>query len=131
VSVRIFILEDHSLMRDVLVEFLSLEPDWLVTGVARSGEDALVELEALPAAPSIVLVDVSLPGITGIEFVRRYARTERRAPCVMLSGHHDASYVRQALAAGAAGYVLKGNPAELLRTIDAVVRGEQHTSAPA
>jgi DNA-binding NarL/FixJ family response regulator len=126
VTTRIFAIEDHAVMRDMLVEFLSLEPDWEVSGVAATGEQALDALDDTSSPPALVLVDVSLPGMTGIEFVRRFNRRAGRPPCVMLSGHHDPSYARHAEAAGAYGYVVKGNPEELVRAIRTVLSGDRY-----
>jgi DNA-binding NarL/FixJ family response regulator len=130
VTTRIFAVEDHAIMRAMLVEFLTLEPGWEVSGVASSGEQALAALDEDTASPpSLVLVDVSLPGMTGIEFVRRFNRRAGRPPCVMLSGHHDPSYARHAEAAGAYGYVVKGNPEELVRAIRTVLTGRRYVGA--
>jgi len=126
-TARIFAIEDHPAMRDMLVEFLSLSPEFEVTAVARSAEQALDELAS--ESPELVLVDVALPGMTGIEFVRRFRGTHAETPCVMLSGHQDASYVRQALEAGASGYVVKGNPDELVEAIRTVLRGSRYVPA--
>jgi DNA-binding NarL/FixJ family response regulator len=128
-TARIFAIEDHAMMRDMLVEFLSLEPDWEVSGVAATGEQALHALDDTASPPSLVLVDVSLPGMTGIEFVRRFNRRGGRPPCVMLSGHHDPSYARHAEAAGAYGYVVKGNPEELVKAIRTVLEGRRYVRA--
>jgi DNA-binding NarL/FixJ family response regulator len=76
-------------------------------------------------------VDVALPGMTGIEFVRRFRRRDSHTPCVMLSGHQDPLYVRQALEAGATAYVIKGNPDELVAAIRSVLRGERYVAGEA
>jgi len=125
-TVRIYAVEDHELMRGMLVEFLSLVPGFEVSGFASSAEEALGDPSL--SGTSIVLVDVSLPGMTGIDFVRELRGAGGGPPCVMLSGHRDPSYVRHALAAGAVGYVVKGNPEELVHAIRTVLGGGRYVS---
>jgi DNA-binding NarL/FixJ family response regulator len=123
-TARILAVEDHPAMREMLVQFLFLPPEFEVAAVARTGEQALDEIGEID--PEVVLVDVALPGMTGIELVRRIRSSGVATPCVMLSGHQDASYVRQALEAGASAYVVKGNPDEIVEAIRTVLRGDRY-----
>jgi DNA-binding NarL/FixJ family response regulator len=70
------------------------------------------------------LVDFSLPGMNGTELIRQLVRAHPDTPCLMVSSHHERFHVDAALAAGARGYVLKGEPDALLRAIAGVLRGE-------
>jgi len=126
---RVFIVEDHTLLRTTLRDFLLDEPDLQVVGDAGSAETALEALEGLAhCAPDVVLVDVSLPGMSGIEFVKRLARLHPHVACVMLSGHGETDDVEDALAAGARGYVVKGSSDEVPAAIRTVLAGDRHVS---
>lgn len=124
--VRVYIVEDHPVMRETLQDYLSLEPDLEICGMAESAEAALEALEA--ASPDVVLVDLSLPRRSGLELVEEI-RERWGTPCVILSGHGERTYVSRALASGARGYVLKGNPRELPLAIAHVLEGEIHLSS--
>lgn len=119
---RVFIVEDHPRVRRALSDFLSGEPDLEVAGEAASAEEALVKLGN--PAPDLCLIDFSLPGIDGAELIRRLSRTHPDMRCLMVSSHHEQFYIDTALAAGARGYVLKGEPDALLRAITGALRGE-------
>lgn len=123
---RIFIIEDHPLMRDMLAELIEDEVDLQVCGIASSGEDALAAIDALDA--QLLLVDVSLPRMNGLEFVAAVHEKWPAMPCVMLSGHAEQSYVTRALESGANGFVVKGNPDEIVEAIRSVLRGETYLS---
>lgn len=120
-AARVFLVEDHPTMRDTVTRLLARIDGIEVAGAAESTEEAL---EAIPRlAPDLVLVDVSLPGRSGIELVREIASPEGPA-CLMLSGHIEASYVRSSALAGARGYVPKGDPRALIDAIRAVLVGD-------
>jgi DNA-binding NarL/FixJ family response regulator len=123
---RVYIVEDHPVMRETLRDYLALSPDLELCGEASDAATASEELEA--ARPDVVVVDLSLPGRNGLELVEEiHARWG--TPCVVLSGHGERTYVGKAFAAGARGYVLKGNPADLPVAIREVLNGEVHLSA--
>lgn len=125
---HIYLVEDHPLMRQVVGQLVAGTPGLDVVGTADSGEAALDALA--DAAADLVLVDVSLPNMNGVELV---AEIQARWPglrCLMLSGHLEPVYAQRALAAGARGYVLKGNPAELTDAIHRVLGGEVYLSEP-
>lgn len=116
---RLFLVDDSELFLELLMDVLEGEPDLTVAGSATSGEEAL---ETLPGmACDLALIDVSMPGMNGIELVRRLQQERPDVPCVMLSAHAGEAYVSQAMAAGARAYVEKGRPEELLATIHAVL----------
>jgi DNA-binding NarL/FixJ family response regulator len=112
---NVFIVEDHALMRETLREFIQADMDCSVCGAAARGEDALAQLEHM--STQVVIVDVLLPSMSGIEMVEILHSKRPEIVCIMLSGHSEASYVRRALDAGALGYVLKGNPTEIPEAI--------------
>ena len=123
---RVYIVEDHPVMRETLQDYLSLAPDLEICGMAESAEAASEALDA--AAPDVVVVDLSLPGRSGLELVEEIHQ-RWGTPCVILSGHGERTYVGRAFACGARGYVLKGNPRDLPEAIRDVLGGEIHLSS--
>jgi DNA-binding NarL/FixJ family response regulator len=117
-SNSLFLVEDHPVMRDALVFLIDAQPDLTICGVAASAEEAL---ERLPGGADLVLVDVSLPGMNGLELVRRVSAQWPGLPCVVLSGHSADRYAEPAHAAGAAAYVMKDNADAVVSTICAVL----------
>jgi DNA-binding NarL/FixJ family response regulator len=106
-------------LRSLLESINELE----VVGEASNGNDALQMIARLH--PDVVLMDISMPELNGIEATRRAVQAHARTRVVMLSMHADAEYVRQALVAGAAGYLLKNSePGELEMALRAAARGE-------
>lgn len=123
---RIYIVEDHERMRELLGSWIDALPGLSVCGAAASAETALEELPGLGA--DLVLVDMSLPQMSGIDLV---AALQVRFPgvrCLIMSGHNEPRYVERALAAGAHGYVLKGKPSEIEPAIAAVLAGGRFIS---
>lgn len=125
-TARIFLVEDHAYMLAMLQEFINQEGDLAVCETADSGEKAL---ERLPdVTPDLVLVDLSLPGISGLELVSSLREHYPDIPCAILSGHGERHYAEQALNAGAKGYILKGNPDEIPPAIRQIMNGERYVS---
>jgi DNA-binding NarL/FixJ family response regulator len=125
--VNIFLVEDHEIMREMLQEFLSDEPELTVVGAAENAEEALDTLDGVPV--DLVLVDVSLPGMSGIDFVRTLKVRRPGLPCLMLSGHAEESYSRRAMEAGARGYLTKGDPEDIVPAIYEVMRSASASGA--
>jgi DNA-binding NarL/FixJ family response regulator len=123
---RIFIVENNPLMRETLIEFIELQPEFEVCGATEGAEEALRVVGG--ADPDLVLVDMSLPGMNGAELAGALRKSLPGLPCLMLSGHGESAYVEVALAAGARGYVLKGDPTELPVAIRHVIGGRQYLS---
>jgi DNA-binding NarL/FixJ family response regulator len=120
------LVEDHPLMRETLSEFLREMSAVELIGMVASAEEALRFCEE--RRPELALIDVSLPGMNGIDLVSALHARYPEMRCLMLSGHREISYVERALANGARGYVLKGDPTELLRGVAEVVRGGTYLS---
>ena len=119
---NILLVEDHEIVAQTVLHFLRVQDNMTVYPVARTAEAALAQLPDL--AVDLVLVDVSLPAMSGIELVALIAQLYPDVRCLMLSGHDELSYVKRALEAGAWGFVSKGNPQTLLDGIRAALRGE-------
>jgi DNA-binding NarL/FixJ family response regulator len=125
---RIYIIEDHPLVRQTLSDFVTLAGNLDVVGTADSAEAALEWFNG--DLPDLVLVDVSLPGMTGLQLIERLHERWPELPCLMLSGHAQREHVDRAISAGARGYLLKGDPYELGPAIRDVLAGEIYLSEP-
>lgn len=123
---RVLIVEDHAMMREMLREFLERESDLAVDGAAATARGAIEQIER--RLPDIVLVDLALPDMSGIELVRILSRRFPSLPMAILSGHREKSHVDGALEAGAMGYILKGNSDELAEAIRNIAQGKRHVS---
>ena len=123
---RVLIVEDHVLMREMVREYLQIEADLSIDGVAATAKDALAFIKR--RIPDIVLVDVALPDMSGIELVRILSGQYPELPLAMLSGHRERSHIDGAMGAGARGYILKGDSYEIPRAIRRIVGGERYVS---
>lgn len=125
-QLNVMLVEDHAVVRDLLQEFVRSLPRVASCCVAASAEAALDSIDG--TLPDLMLIDLSLPGMNGIDLVKRLRRDHRDVSCLMLSGHNSASYAEQSLSAGARAYLLKGDPLEIERGIEAVLKGECYVS---
>ncbi len=124
---NILLVDDHQLMRDGLRALLEREGDLHVVGQAADGLQAL-ELAA-KVRPDIVLMDVSMPGLNGMDATRRLCALMPRVRVIGLSMNADRRYVHAMFEAGACGYLLKSSAAdELIRAVRAVANGEKYVS---
>jgi DNA-binding NarL/FixJ family response regulator len=121
--VRILIADDHPVFRFGLRALLSAEPDFAVVGEATTGEEALALAEALQ--PDLILMDVNMPGLNGIEATRRALEVSPRIGVLIITMFEDDASVFAAMRAGARGYLLKGAAGEeTIRAIRSVSEGE-------
>lgn len=121
--IQILLADDHPVFRRGIRALLGIEPDLAIVGEATLGEQA-VELAAA-LQPDVVLMDIQMPGINGIEATRRILHTSPHIRILMVTMYEDDEWVFMALRAGALGYVLKhADEADILRAIRAVARGE-------
>lgn len=126
-QVRVLLADDHALVRAGLRKLLESLPDIEVVGEADDGQ-ALLTL-AGQLQPDLVLTDIAMPGLNGLEAAARLNKSHPRIRVLILSMHQNEDYVRQALRAGAAGYLLKdAAPVELEHALKAVRRGETYLS---
>lgn len=122
----ILIVEDHSIFGKALVRLLTEKANMDVVGVIGSGEEALEKLSDLHI--DLVLVDVSLPRMTGIQLVSAINEKFPHIRCLMISGHITPFYVQRSLEAGARGYILKDDITGVLEGIPSVLSGEIYVS---
>jgi len=121
--IRILIADDHRLFRDGLRLLLASVANTEVIGEAASGPEAIAQAMALQ--PDVVLMDIQMPGVNGIEATRRIVATSPHIGVIVITMFEDDDSVFAAMRAGARGYVLKGaDQEEMLRTIHAVARGD-------
>ena len=121
--IRVLLADDHAVLRAGLRALLNGQPDIEVVSEAGDGREAVRLAKAL--APDIVLMDISMPGLDGLAVTREVRQRCPAARVVVLTMHEEEGFLRQVLAAGGAGYVLKKAAEEtLLAAIRAVYRGE-------
>ena len=122
-TIRILLADDHTILRDGIRSLLEDEPDMDVVGEAEDGHSAVKMVAQL--APEVVVMDIAMPLLNGIEATRQIKRNHPQVKVLILSMHENEEYIRQVLASGAMGYILKDAAArELLGAIRAVHRGE-------
>ncbi|WP_250535627.1 response regulator transcription factor [Caballeronia sp. AZ10_KS36] len=127
---RLLLVDDHPLVRDGLRARLEAVPRLAVTGEAGNGHEALALAADEATRPDLVLMDVGMAGMSGIELAARFHERFPAIRVLMLSMHDNVEYVTQAVRAGASGYVLKDSPAaEIIQAIDAVLAGKTFFSA--
>jgi DNA-binding NarL/FixJ family response regulator len=126
---RVVVVDDHELLRAGTRRILEEAAGFSVVGEAGDGEKALQVIAEM--RPNVVLIDIRLPTINGIELARRLARDFPKTTVLILSAYDDESYVRAALSAGAAGYLLKTMPSDdLVRSIEAACKGQRLEGGP-
>ncbi len=124
-TIRVYLVDDHALVRTGMRMILSAETDIEVVGDAESGEIALPEIRKL--RPDVVLCDLHLPGYSGLEVTERVIKGDHGTRVIIVSVLEDGPMPQRLLAAGASGYVNKGgDAAELLRAVREVSRGKRY-----
>ena len=122
-STRVLVVDDHALFRKGVAGLLRDAEGFIVVGEARDGREAVAKAQAL--TPDVVLMDVYMPGMDGLEAARRIGQAVPSVRIVMLTVSEEDENLFEALKAGAHGYLLKSvEPEELFRTLRGVVRGE-------
>jgi DNA-binding NarL/FixJ family response regulator len=128
--IRVAIVDDHALVRAGLEELLEADAEIAVIGTAADGAEAVVLVEH--EEPDVVLMDLSMPRVDGVEATRRIAASGTRARIVALTSFSERDRVLAAMDAGAVGYLLKdAEPEELRKAIRAAARGESPLSPKA
>lgn len=124
---RLLIADDHKIMREGLRSLVGKEADIAVVGEAATGKAAVSMVREL--APHVVVIDISMPDLNGIEATRRIIKTNPNVKIVALSAHADQHFVREMMTAGASAYILKDTAyEELVRAIREVVKGKKYLS---
>jgi DNA-binding NarL/FixJ family response regulator len=125
---RVFIVEDHPVVRKGYVAFINREPDLEVCGEAGTAQEALATLPAAQA--DVVVLDVSLPGgMNGIDLLRELKQLYPDLPILVVSGNEEAVYGDLVVRMGAWGYLMKGNAEAFIRAVRAMVADSQRFKA--
>ncbi|MGA2097813.1 MAG: response regulator transcription factor [Candidatus Acidiferrum sp.] len=126
-KIRILLADDHQLMRKGLRLMLEQQPDLAVAGEAGDGREAVALAKSLK--PDVVVMDIGMPNLNGIEAAQQITQSHPEIAVVMLSMHSDESYVLRVLKAGAKGYLLKDSAeADLIKAVHAVAGGKSFFS---
>jgi DNA-binding NarL/FixJ family response regulator len=121
-TIRILIVDDHPVVRDGLAAMLSTQPDFEIAGEAGTGEEAIAA--AMRLQPNVVLMDLEMPGLDGVEAIRRLQTADSAIRVVVLTAFDTDDRIVGAIEAGALGYLLKGAPREeIFQAIRVVSKG--------
>jgi len=124
---KILIVDDHTIMRDGLQALLSSEPNYEVVGTVADGKTAIQSVTTL--SPDIVLMDLTMPGTSGIDAIKEIKRRTPEVRVIALTFHKEDKYIHATLEAGADAYVLKDDSrTELFTALSSVMRGNSYLS---
>ena len=124
-TVRIMIADDHAMVRDGLKLILEAEDDLAVVGMAEDGRDAIVRAATL--RPDIIVMDIAMPQMNGIEATGTIRRSVPEARVIILSMHQTREHIHRAMQAGAQGYILKESAGtEVVKAVRAVMKGHRY-----
>lgn len=119
---RVFIVEDHALMRGTLADLVNSQDDMEVVGTASRAEDVMTGFASEP--PDVAMVDLSLPGVSGDRLATRLRELHPELRVLIVSGHDHELYADLARDAGAHGFVMKDDPERIVQAVRSVARGE-------
>ncbi len=126
-KIKVYLVDDQAMIRAAVKSFLSQSGTFAVVGSSGDHRKALEEIRAL--RPNVVVLDITMPGLSGIDAIPLIRKDHPRVKIVMLTHHEGESFLEQALRAGAEGYLSKdSDPAELALAIEAVHRGDPFVS---
>ena len=122
-KIRLLLVDDHPIVREGIKSALSTRKNIAIVGEATSGEEAMIKAKKL--APDVILMDINMPGMSGLETSRRLRKSVPDSKILALTMHENREYILEMSQLGARGYVFKdSSPSELLRAIEAVYSGE-------
>jgi two-component system, NarL family, nitrate/nitrite response regulator NarL len=126
-KIKVLLVDDHPMVLEGIKAFLSSRSNIEIIGEASDGEEAIAKVKIL--APDIILMDISMPALNGIETTRIIREIDPTVKVIILTMHDDKEYVLQFMESGARGYVLKKtSPLLLIHAIEAVYRGDVYLS---
>jgi len=128
-SIRILLVDDHQMFREGLRAILERDNKLTVVGEASDGRLA-VEMAVGPLAPDVVVMDIGMPGLNGVDATRQIVASKPKAKVIALSAHTDRRFVASVLEAGASGYVLKDSATEEIRRAVLAVHGGRKFLCP-
>ncbi|GAB3545013.1 response regulator transcription factor [Spirosoma fluminis] len=131
---KIMLVDDHSIVRDGIRLLLEQADGLDIVDEANDGEEALDKLKAMPSdadRPDLILMDISLPGMSGIQTTQIVSRLYKNVRVLMLSMHNNEDYILKSVEAGAYGYILKDSSSdEMIKAIRTIASGEKYYSSP-
>jgi DNA-binding NarL/FixJ family response regulator len=126
-EISVLLVDDHTIVRQGLRKLLEEEPGITVIGEAEDGREAVSQVEKL--RPKIVIMDVTMPSLNGIEATRHIKKASPETRVIILSMHSHDRYISELLALGASGYLLKDSSgSDIIKAVNAAVRGETYLS---
>jgi DNA-binding NarL/FixJ family response regulator len=127
-TLRVLVADDHEVVRKGLRSILEEQPGWEVTGEASDGREAVDKVRSL--RPDVSVVDVSMPGLNGLEATRQMLRNDPETRVLILTVHESDPLIREVLDAGARGYLLKSDASrDLVSAVDAIRRNKTYFTA--
>lgn len=124
-KLRVFLADDHAVVREGLKALINAQPGMEVVGEAADGQTACVKAEEI--RPDVVIMDVSMPELNGVQATRKLHGLYPRVKVLALTVHEERSYLRDLIEAGASGYVLKRSAAEdLVHAVQVIARGDMY-----
>ena len=127
-KIKILVVDNHPFMREGIKTFLARHKRYVVVGEASNGQEAIGKTRQM--APDVVLMELNMPVMSGLEATRRLQKSAPRASVLVLTQHEEKNHILEIIQAGARGYVLKdGEMEELLQGLEAIGRGETFFSA--
>ena len=132
--IKLMLVDDHAIVRDGIRLLLEQHEGLSIIDEANDGEEAIDKLkihQANSTLPDVVLLDISLPGMSGIQAAQHITRLSKTVRVLMLSMHNNEDYILRAVEAGAIGYILKDSSSdEMIKAIRTVATGEKYFSSP-
>jgi DNA-binding NarL/FixJ family response regulator len=126
-SIKVFLVDDHQVLLEGMVKLIQNHPSMDIVGTARDGREAVKQIQVLH--PDVVLMDISMPKINGLESTRLISEVSPKTKILILSMHENEEFLRRALKAGASGYLLKDATAdELFLAVEEVHQGNSYLS---
>lgn len=125
--ITILLADDHTIVREGLTKLLESDPNFKIVGEAKDGREAVNKVEKLK--PDIVLMDISMPMLNGIEATRQIKKISRQTKVIILSMHSHDRYIGELLSLGASGYLVKDSTgANIMNAIKAAMKGDTYLS---
>ena len=124
---RVLLVDDHPIVSEGLAEILNRQPDLKVCGCCHSGNQVLPEIKRL--SPEVMVIDIGLGGVNGIDLIKQVRAFHEKLPIVVLSMHDERLYAERALKAGALGYVMKQAPVDqVIEAVRQALSGQRYLS---